>query len=123
MHDNEIEIAGYKLFRKDRSGNNYGGIIVYLRDTINAIRRIDLEIESIEAIWVEITMPCSRGLLVAHFYRPPDGSQYLDPDFLPKFQDMMSTATSEGKEIIILGDFNTDYNNNQKSKEVKESLN
>ena len=57
MYDNEIEIAGYKLFRKDRSGNNYGGIIVYLRDTINAIRRIDLEIESIEAIWVEITMP------------------------------------------------------------------
>ena len=67
-------------------------------------------------------MPCSRGLLVAHFYRPPDGSQYLDPDFLPKFQDMMSTPTSEGKEIIILGDFNTDYNNNQKSKEFKESL-
>jgi exonuclease III len=49
-------------------------------------------------------MPCTQGLLVAHFYRPPDGSQYLDPDFLPKFQDMMSTATSEGKEIIILGD-------------------
>ena len=122
VYDNEIEIAGYKLFRKDRSGNNYGGIVVYLRNTINAIRRIDLEIESIEAIWVEITMPCSRGLLVAHFYRPPDGSQYLDPDFLPKFRDMMSTATSEGKEIIILGDFNTDYNNNQKSKEFKESL-
>ena len=92
VYDNEIEIAGYKLFRKDRSGNNYGGIVVYLRDTINAIRRIDLEIESIEAIWVEITMPCARGLLVAHFYRPPDGSQYLDPDFLPKFRDMMSTA-------------------------------
>ena len=93
-----------------------------MRDTINAIRCIDLEIESIEAIWVEITMPCSWGLLVAHFYRPPDSLQYLDPDFLPKFQDMMSTATSEGKEIIILGDFNTDYNNNQKSKEFKESL-
>ena len=57
-------------------------------------------------------MPC----LVAHFYRPLDSSQYLETDFLPKFQDMMSTATSEGKEIIILGDFNTDYNNNQKSK-------
>ncbi|CAB3979739.1 Hypothetical predicted protein [Paramuricea clavata] len=77
VYDSEIEIAGCKLFRKDRSGNNYGGIVVYLRDTINAIRRIDLEIESIEAIWVEITMPCTRGLLVAHFYRPPDGSQYL----------------------------------------------
>ncbi len=118
VYDNEIEISGYKLFKKDRFSNNYGGIVVYLRDTINAIRCIDLEIET---IWVEITIPCTQGLLVGHFYRPPDGLQYLDPDFLPKFYDVLSTATLEGREIIILGDFNTDYNNNQKSKDFKQS--
>ncbi len=58
VYDNEIEISGYKLFKKDRFGNNYGGIVVYLRDTINVIRCIDLEIET---IWVEITIPCTRA--------------------------------------------------------------
>lgn len=48
---------------------------------------------------------------MGHFYRPPDTSNYLDSDFQPKFEDMMSTAISEGKELITLGDFNSDYNN------------
>ena len=47
----EITIDGYKLYRKDRQSNHRGGgVLVYLADSISALRREDLEKPELEAI-------------------------------------------------------------------------
>jgi hypothetical protein len=50
--------------RKDRITDNYGGILVYVKDSINVIRRFDLEIS--ECIWIEIKLKHKKISLV-HF--------------------------------------------------------
>ena len=45
LSDGELDIPGYKLFRKDRDGRN-GGVTAYVRDDILVTRRDDLEIDS-----------------------------------------------------------------------------
>ena len=42
-------------FRKDNDSNGGGGIMVYVRNGINAKRRFDLETNNISCIWLEIT--------------------------------------------------------------------
>ena len=55
--DQEISISGYNIFRRDRQNNNYGGIVVYVKETVNSVRREDLESDFIEGIWLEILFP------------------------------------------------------------------
>ena len=41
-------------FRTDRSNRPGGGVVIPVRDTFSCIRRTDLEIRGLEAIWVDI---------------------------------------------------------------------
>ncbi|CAG2189157.1 unnamed protein product [Mytilus edulis] len=43
------------LFRKDRSTDGGGGILIYVRDSLHCKRRSDLEIAELESVCVEIT--------------------------------------------------------------------
>ena len=52
--DSELEIAGYRHFRNDRK-DKHGGVAVYVRDDLVATRREDLELDSVEGIWLEIS--------------------------------------------------------------------
>ena len=55
--DGEYDIPGYRLYRKDRDGNN-SGVAVYAREDLFVTRRKDLEIDcSLEALWLEIAVP------------------------------------------------------------------
>ena len=42
-------------FRKDNVSNGGGGIMVYVKNGINAKRRDDLETNDIQCVWLEIT--------------------------------------------------------------------
>lgn len=53
-------------------------------------------------------MPKTHGFLVGTFYRPPNSSNHHDKDFMVKLDNVFGNAVSEGKEIIIVGDFNCD---------------
>ena len=44
LSDGELDIPGYKLFRKDKDGRN-GSVAAYVHDDILVIRRDDLEID------------------------------------------------------------------------------
>ena len=118
--DPEISISGYNIFRRDRQNLwRYSG----LRErTVNSVRREDLESDFIEGIWLEILFPNTRSILVGNFYRPPEGSLYLSPNFDIELQNMLTSATCENKEIIILGDFNYDFLNPTSGRTLKENL-
>ncbi|MCG8113228.1 MAG: endonuclease/exonuclease/phosphatase family protein, partial [Candidatus Thiodiazotropha taylori] len=40
--------------RKDRVGDSHGGVIIYVKEGIHYKRRNDLEIQGLEAIWIEV---------------------------------------------------------------------
>ena len=66
-------------FRKDNDSNGGGGIIVYVWNGINAKRRLDLETNNIECIWLEITVGKSKPFLVGNMYRPENSKvEFID---------------------------------------------
>ncbi|CAB3980238.1 RNA-directed DNA polymerase from transposon BS [Paramuricea clavata] len=100
--DNELEVPGYLLLRKDRSGNWGGGIVAYVRHEISFHRRTDLESNDLEIVWLEINHSNMKPILVAGVYRPPDTNMATDS----KLEDNLSQGYFEGKEFYALGDLN-----------------
>ena len=98
-------IDGYKLYRHNRGNNSRaGGVVVYISESLPAIRRNDLERANIEGIWTEILQPHAKGILLGTIYRPPDGSDFLDTNFMEALDEVLHIASAEEKEVIIMGD-------------------
>ena len=73
--DEEIEIEGYKLYRRDRERNSDERIVIYYKENLNMIElkvQIDTKIE-IETIWSDVQMH-SQEMAVAVVYTPLDQS-------------------------------------------------
>ena len=78
ISNNEVNIPGYVMFRKDRSGNG-GGVCLYIREVLNVIDRVNDVPSNLEAVYVEIIKLKSKPLLVTTVYRPPSsGSDFMD---------------------------------------------
>ena len=105
ISDGEYDIPGYRLYRNNRYGNN-GGVAVLAREDLFVTRREDLEIDSVEALWLEIGVPKSRSFLIGTFYRPDCTSSYYDKDFIFKLNNILDTTTAQNQEILLCGDFN-----------------
>ena len=99
-----LEIPGFHpLFRRDR-GSFGGGVACYVRDTLVAKRRLDLEIAGMECLWLEIRSNNNKFLLCT-CYRPPN-ERY---NFWNELQYMVDlTHLGQVKSIILTGDFNAD---------------
>ena len=68
----EILFQNYQRpFRKDRVENSYGGVIIYVKENIPCKRRLDLEIDGLECIWLEIKLK-NKTILLSLVYRPPN---------------------------------------------------
>ena len=92
-----------------------------ISDHLTWDRREDLEMDEIEAIWLEIKPKMLRGFLVAIGYRLPDTSKYLSKDFDDLLSKMLTRASDESKDVIFLGDMNANYlvpEDNKKFKSV-----
>ena len=118
-NDSEYEILGYTLFRKERKGNN-GGVAVYARKDLVLTRRDELEVDSVEGLWLEIAMPKSRGFLVGSFYRPDRSFKDYDEDFMAKLNCILDTATADDKEILLFGNFNCCFMSAHRNSECKQ---
>ena len=122
--DFSLKIDGFQeIIRKDRTDRQWGGVAAYVSDHIAAIRRTDLEINGIEAMWLELRCVNKKMLLCVC---------YRDPNSLVIFWDHFSDSIELAKEsnindIIITGDLNADpignYRNFSKLKQLCESNN
>ena len=62
-------IDGYQLpFRRDRLNNGGGGLLVYLKQNVNCIRRPDLEVDELECIWLEIMPIKAKSFLISSMH-------------------------------------------------------
>ena len=110
--DSAFTIDNYQLFRKDRfisreRREQGGGIIVYVKNGVKVERRLDLERNEIECVWLEVSPKKSKSFLVGTLYRHPNEGVLWNE----YFEDMMETILANQKEIYLLGDFNRDLIN------------
>ena len=111
-----LEIPTYKQpERKERTLNNYGGVMIYIKENIFHSRRKDLEIIGIENIWVEIRSH-NKQLLFGIFYRPPNVNIHYDS----LVEESLGLAIDTGIDnIIVVGDFNKNVLNDKTAKFIE----
>ena len=100
VSDNEVRVDGYRTYRKDRGGNG-GGVLVYVSETLKSCRRVDLEKDDVEAVWIELRFQM-KEVLCCNIYRPPGANHEL----MESIYSMTELVVQEGKEVVIAGDFN-----------------
>ena len=75
---------------------------MFVHDDLVATRGDDLELDTVEGMWLEIAIPKSRSFLVGNFYRPDRSSPYYDKDF----KWYLRHCFSGGQRDAPFGDFN-----------------
>ena len=103
----DMTIEGYSSLRKDRTDKNGGGVVIYIKNTINFKNRPDINSDDmLEMIWIEIvTNGSDPNVLLSCTYRPPNANC----EYVSALIDSFVKAESEDKEMVLLGDLNFDY--------------
>ena len=70
IDNSEVVISGYKLFRRDRTGRQGGGVICYVLNKFNCVRRYNFESDSVESLWLELIQAGSSPLLIVSYIGP-----------------------------------------------------
>jgi len=72
ISDAELGMTGHVMFRKDRLGRRGGGVILYIKESIQAYEiKLEIEAECEEAVWCNIVTG-NTTLTVGFFYRSPN---------------------------------------------------
>ena len=100
----DLLIPDYTIVRKDATTNNETGLLIYISDTITYKHLSHLDHPGVEAVWLEISIAKSSPILVGFCYRNPA----CRVGWIDAFTEMMDRVSFESKEIVPLGDFNTD---------------
>lgn len=108
VDDDVIAIPNYSLFRRDATHSGHTGIAVYVHDTMKAFtnRRFDLESVNVESIWLEVKV-AKCPVILGFIYRNPSSNFGWYDDFVIMMDKVQDFA--RGRDIIILGDFNIDF--------------
>ena len=105
----DFEILGYELIKLPRKNGPGGGVGLYIRDQIPFAEREDLDDPDIEGIWIEIFPDSTKSFVFCVAYRPPDTSEYLPKEFTTKLCQKVKIVNNEKKDVIIMGDLNSNY--------------
>ena len=77
--DAELALTGYVMFRKDRRERRGGGVIFYIKESIQAYEiTLKSEADSVEAIWCNIVTRNSTTTTIGVVYRSPNIGQEED---------------------------------------------
>ena len=106
VSDADLTIAGYHIpFYKHR-GARGGGVMLYIKEHIGAIHRVDLERHDTEILWAEVTLQ-SKKVFVGVGYRPPGMTSLQIDDFLTSLDNQIEAVMRENPDtLLLLGDFN-----------------
>jgi hypothetical protein len=99
----EYEVNDYKTIVNHRNRHG-GGIVMYVKNHILFKRRLDLEIDSLECVWIEL-MCNKKSTLICSMYRPPS----MGADYYDKMLASIEKACLEDKFTVIAGDLNFNY--------------
>ena len=115
-------IAGYSMERQDRKGKGGGGCLIYFKGKLTVVPFSDDidEFREVESAWIEVSIMSQKFLLGA-LYRPP-----TDFSFYGNLQNILSKIITKRKNMILMGDLNSDLlqrsNENHPGKRLKRML-
>ena len=92
-----------------RKSGKGGGVAAYISDKLTFNRRLDLENDELECIWVEMKPIKSSSYLIGVIYRPPDSLKHLPKNFNNSFDEMLKKSCESSLETILMGDVNVNY--------------
>ena len=105
--DSEIYFPGFSFVRRDRGEDKAGGgVIIYVLEGLPYRVRDDLMLGKNECIWIELTCPKCKRMLICCIYRAPDTDVVK---FIDELNDCMPLLNMGETEVLLLGDFNVDY--------------
>ncbi|MEW8546519.1 MAG: reverse transcriptase family protein, partial [Candidatus Thiodiazotropha sp.] len=107
ISNNDIHIEGFQpiSFRKDVSAHS-SGLLIYVTESLLAVRLSDLEANLEESLWIEIKHK-GESYILCNIYRPPN----TPVDFWRRFNITIERALEMSKQIIVVGDLNEDLLN------------
>ena len=101
----EVEIAGYKITRLDKTKTVGGGVCAYTRSSLKVKRLKEMSVPSetgFQQLWVQIQL---RSVVLCVAYRP----DYCPVScFVDDFMDKYSQPLTLGKNIFVAADLNCD---------------
>ena len=101
-----------------------GGALIYIRDTINHKLRLDFNVEKekeLESIFIEILQKTSKNVIIGCIYRHPCMHlKEFNNLFLKSLTERLTKENN--KEVILLGDFNTDLIKSNSNANASEFL-
>ena len=120
-----VNITGYNFVSNHRKSKTGGGVGIYLQNDLqyklpNECKLSDRE--TVESLFVEITVPNGKNIIFGSVYRPPNQNTAL---FLDKFNDILSRISKDNKQCYVMGDFNLDllqYNHHTPTQEFIDTL-
>jgi len=126
ISDSEFSIAGFDLFRTDRSnGHRGGGVLLYVNSNMNAVE-VKLNNKFSDQIWCSVRIRNGDNLHIGVCYRSPNADMSgKDNDIL--LCDMLAELHS--KPLVLMGDFNfpdvdwsTSYGSSRSSQNFVDSI-
>ena len=114
MTNNELNVPGYNIVKKDRAQYG-GGVCLFVRDILPFNVRNNLDVDNLEAIWIELFLKKTKPIVAGCVYRPPNKLNFFE-----EFKGVLSKIELQC-ERIVLGDFNI-CELHEQSKFLKEYL-
>ena len=109
--NNLYHLEGYDQISLHRKGKVGGGVAVFIQKSLNYRVRKDLDImhDSLEATFIELDFGQTKPMVFGSCYHPPSSN-------FSQFQQSLESilykvAVTEGKDVILGGDFNLDLSN------------
>ena len=105
--DREVSIEGHDIYRHDRDTSR-GGVAIYVNDALSHHKREDdIRDPNLEIIGIEITPKHAKSYIVLCWYPPP--TEVTDVSTFEALTKIIKKLDAEGREIILVGDTNSDY--------------
>ncbi len=102
----ELDLDGYQEPFCRHRGARGGGVMVYVKQDLVAIPRQDLNLPSVEMLWLEIKVQ-NRRIMFGTFYRAPGQSAMEVDDYISFIDQTLDKVLNENPDMVILiGDFN-----------------
>jgi len=119
LHENSpsaaLEVPGFKLYRRDRVGSKGGGVMIYVKTTIQCKEIAWADCMDLECIGLNLILAPQMSFVLIVIYRPPSSNI----TFYENLKQLLKQCDFN-KEVIIMGDFNINWEDKTVRKNLKQ---